>query len=304
MPCIIFTGMKGSEHKLQEIKKYNKKRVIAVHDISCIGRCSLTVALPILSAAGIETSVIPTAVLSTHTGGFKGYTFRDLTDDILPICEHWKTLGLPVDGIYTGYLGSYRQLKIIEELIGDFRDQNTFVLIDPVMGDSGKLYATFNKKFVSGMRKLCRKADMIVPNLTEASMMLDEEYIEKGYNEEYIKNILKKLSFLGPRYTVLSGVSFEDRKNGAASYDREKDEYEFYFSDYIDGFYHGTGDVFASSLLGAFLNGKGLAQSVKIAVDYTTASINLTHSFGSDTRYGVDFELELPKYMAALGKTL
>lgn len=280
----------------------NKNRVIAVHDISCVGRCSLTVALPILSAAGLETSVIPTAVLSTHTGEFSGYTFRDLTDDIEPICEHWRSLGLGARSIYTGYLGSYRQLEIVEKLIADFKESDTFVLVDPVMGDAGKLYSLIDEKFVGGMKKLCSMADMIVPNITEAAMLTDSEYIGHGYSKEYIKELLKKLSLLGPRYSVLSGVSFEKGKNGSAAYDRETGEFSFFFSDHVDGFYYGTGDVFASALLGAILNEKSVLDSIKIAVDFTIGAIRRTYAAGTDKRYGVHFESELPSYIRALGK--
>ncbi|MBR5553480.1 MAG: pyridoxamine kinase [Clostridia bacterium] len=280
----------------------NKNRVIAVHDISCVGRCSLTVALPILSAAGLETSVIPTAVLSTHTGEFSGYTFRDLTDDIEPICEHWRSLGLGARSIYTGYLGSYRQLEIVEKLIADFKESDTFVLVDPVMGDAGKLYSLIDEKFVGGMKKLCSMADMIVPNITEAAMLTDSEYIGHGYSKDYIKELLKKLSLLGPRYSVLSGVSFEKGKNGSAAYDRETGEFSFFFSDHVDGFYYGTGDVFASALLGAILNEKSVSDSIKIAVDFTIGAIRRTYAAGTDKRYGVHFESELPSYIRALGK--
>ena len=280
----------------------NKNRVIAVHDISCVGRCSLTVALPILSAAGLETSVIPTAVLSTHTGEFSGYTFRDLTDDIEPICEHWRSLGIGARSIYTGYLGSYRQLEIVEKLIADFKESDTFVLVDPVMGDAGKLYSLIDEKFVGGMKKLCSMADMIVPNITEAAMLTDSEYIGHGYSKDYIKELLKKLSRLGPRYSVLSGVSFEKGKNGSAAYDRETGEFSFFFSAHVDGFYYGTGDVFASALLGAILNEKSVSDSIKIAVDFTIGAIRRTYAAGTDKRYGVHFESELPSYIRALGK--
>ena len=277
-----------------------QKRALAVHDISCIGKCSLTVALPVLSAAGVETSVLPTAVLSTHTGGFTGYTFRDLTDDILPIMQHWKSLNLRVDAIYTGYLGSFRQLELVGELIGAFRKKNTVVLIDPVMADNGVLYASFTPEFVKGMAALCAKADIIVPNLTEACLMLGEEYRESGYNRAYIENILKKLSALGPEKVVLSGISYAPDKLGSAAYDRGRGEFYEYFGDRIDGYYHGTGDVFASALLGAVMNGKTLPEAAKIAVDFTVGSIRRTHDAGTDVKYGVDFEHELPELIRAI----
>ena len=278
-----------------------QKRVLAVHDISCVGKCSLTVALPIISAAGIETSVLPTAVLSTHTGGFEGYTFRDLTEDIRPISAHWKSLNLQMDAVYTGYLGSFEQLTLVSELIRDFRRPDTVVLVDPVMADNGKLYPLFTMDFVAGMRKLCGIADIIVPNLTEAALMLGEEYRE-SYDRAYIEATLKKLAAIGPRKVVLSGVSFEPDKLGAASYDSATDTISYYFAERVDGYYHGTGDVFGSALLAAVMNGFSLADSIRVAVEYTVGAIRRTKAAGTDIRYGVDFENEIPNLLRLLGK--
>lgn len=278
-----------------------QKRVLAVHDISCVGKCSLTVALPILSAAGIETSVLPTAVLSTHTGGFEGYTFRDLTEDIRPITAHWKALDLKMDAVYTGYLGSFEQLTLVRGLIQDFRGPNTVVLVDPVMADNGKLYPLFTMDFVAGMKTLCGTADIIVPNLTEASLMLGQEYRE-SYDPAYIETMLKKLASIGPRKVVLSGVSFEDGKLGAAAYDSTTDTVSYYFAERVDGYYHGTGDVFGSALLSAVMNGFSLADSIRVAVEYTVGAIRRTKAAGTDIRYGVDFENEIPNLLRMLGK--
>lgn len=278
-----------------------QKRTLAIHDISCVGKCSLTVALPILSAAGLEASVLPTAVLSTHTGGFEGYTFRDLTEDITPIANHWKSLSLHVDAIYTGYLGSFDQLNLVKGLIRDFRGPDTVVLVDPVMADNGKLYPLFTMEFVAGMRELCTVADIIVPNLTEATLMLNEPYSE-NYTKADIEAILKKLSALGPKKVVLSGVSFTPDKLGAAAYNRDTDEISYYFADRIDGYYHGTGDVFGSALLAAVMNEKSLSESIRIAVEFTVGSIRRTWAAGTDIRYGVDFENEIPHLLRLLGK--
>lgn len=278
-----------------------QKRLLAIHDISCVGKCSLTVALPIISAAGIETSVLPTAVLSTHTGGFEGYTFRDLTEDIPPITAHWKSLNLSIDAIYTGYLGSFEQLSLVENIIRDFKKPDTVILVDPVMADNGKLYPAFSTEFVSGMRKLCEKADIIVPNLTEAAFMLGEEYRE-SYDRSYIEELLKKLSALGPKKVVLSGVSLEKGRLGAAAYDRETETVSYFFEEQIDGYYHGTGDVFGSALASAVMNGFSLADSTRIAVEYTVGAIRRTKAAGTDIRYGVDFENEIPHLLRLLGK--
>ncbi len=172
-----------------------QKRIVAIHDISCFGRCSLTVALPIISAFGIETSIIPTAVLSTHTGGFSDFTYRDLTDDILPIVNHWKSLGLNFDAIYTGFLGSFEQIDIIDQVFELLKTPQTLIIVDPVMADNGELYKIFPKDFPKGMKKLCQKADILIPNLTEAALLLDEPYKPGPYTKEYID--VKKLCLQG-----------------------------------------------------------------------------------------------------------
>lgn len=277
-----------------------QKRVAAIHDISCFGKCSLTVALPILSATGVECSALPTAVLSTHTGGFTGFTYRDLTADINPIAEHWKTLDLTFDSIYTGYLGSFEQLEIVSKFFDDFRNENSLILVDPVMADNGVLYQSFPPTFPEGMKKLCAKADVIVPNITEAVLMLKEEYKEGPYTEDYIEGLLKKLADLGPKQVVLTGVYFDDKKLGAATYDKETGVVGYALSDRVEGYYHGTGDVFGSALLGALLNGVTLEDATQIAVDFTVQSISWTKAAGTDIRFGVNFEVNLPSLIKAL----
>ena len=277
-----------------------QKRVAAIHDISCIGKCSLTVALPIISAAGIETSVIPTAVLSTHTGGFTGYTYRDLTEDLLPIMNHWKTLHIGFDALYSGFLGSFEQLKIVSEIFDTFRTDDNLILVDPVMADNGTLYSIFPSDFPKGMAKLCSKAAIIIPNITEAALLLGEEYKEGPYEKSYIEGMLKKLSALGPKKIVLTGVFFDGSELGAASYDAETGNISYAFSKRIEGYYHGTGDIFGSALLAALLNGFTLADSCVIAVDFTCASIQRTHDAGTDVRFGVNFEAGIPKLLEDL----
>ncbi|MGI6537053.1 MAG: pyridoxamine kinase [Caldicoprobacterales bacterium] len=267
-----------------------QKRVAAVHDISCFGRCSLTVALPIISAAGIECAVVPTAVLSTHTGGIDGYTFHDLTDEIMPIVSHWNSLNLEFDAIYTGYLGSFKQLQIVENLFDLLSTEETLRIVDPVMADNGVLYKTFPSDFPRGMRKLCTKADVIIPNITEAVFMLDEPYQEGPYTEEYIESLLKKLSNIGARQIVLTGVYFDEKLLGTATYDRKTNQVDYYFENRIEGYYHGTGDVFGSSLVAALLNGFDLPSAAEEAVRFTVGSIARTKAAGTDIRFGVDFE--------------
>ena len=269
------------------------KRILTIQDISCVGKCSLTVALPIISAFGVETSVLPTAVLSTHTA-FSGFTFRDLTDDLDGIIRLWQKENIGFDALYTGYLGSFKQLDIVSDLFDKFKTKNNFILVDPVMADNGALYKGFDEKFAKAMAKLCSKADIVVPNLTEASFMLGEKYVASGYNENYIKTILKKLCNLGAKKAVLTGVSFENGKLGVYGYDSIKKEYFCYFREHLPQSFHGTGDVFASALCGALTIGKPLDEALKIAVDYTVESINQTISHNDHNWYGVEFEAAFP----------
>lgn len=271
-----------------------QKRIVAIHDISCVGKCSLTAALPIISAAGIETAVIPTAVLSTHTGGFKGYTFRDLTDDILPIVEHWQSEGLDFDAVYTGYLGSFRQIDIVEQVIGIYKKQGALIMVDPAMADNGVLYSSFDASFPKGMMKLCTQADVIVPNITEACMMLEREYQQPPYKKEYIEELLKQLGEKCGRYVVLTGVCFDDLQLGAATYDKVTSSIHYCMTKRIEGMYHGTGDVFASALLAAMLSGKAINCAAQIAVEFTAESIRQTLKIKQSRYYGVNFEAALP----------
>jgi len=277
------------------------KRIAAIHDISGFGKCSLTVVLPILSSAGIETSVIPTAVLSTHTGGFTGFTYRDLTEDIRPFVQHWKSLNLKFDAIYTGFLGSFEQIELMKEVFDTFKSKDTLIMVDPVMADNGKLYSIFSSEFPAGMRSLCEKADLIVPNITEASLLVEEPYCEGPYSKEYIESLIKKLSALGPKKIVLTGVFFDENNLGAATYDRDTDNIEYAFFQRIPGYFHGTGDVFGSALLGALLNGFSLHHATQIAVNFTANSIQRTFEAKTDVRFGVNFEQTIPNFLKELG---
>lgn len=268
------------------------KRIVTVQDISCIGKCSLTVALPIISAMGIETAVIPTAVLSTHTA-FSKFTFRDLSNDIPKIAEHWKEEKFNFDAIYTGYLGSIEQIEMLKKFFKQFKTNNNFIFIDPVMADNGKLYTGFDKKFALEMRDLCKMADIIVPNLTEASYMLEKEYKEE-YSEQEIKNLLIELTNLGPKQAVLTGVSFKDNELGVMAYNKETNNFFSYFREKVPTKYHGTGDVFASTLVGAIVNKNPIEEALKIAVDYVWETINDTYKTNKEDAYGVNFESKIP----------
>ena len=278
------------------------KRVVSVQDISCIGKCSLTVALPIISAAGVETAVLPTAVLSTHTAFEGGFTFRDLTEDLVPIAEHWKKEKFGFDAIYTGYLGSFEQLKIVSKFFDDFKGENTLIIADPAMADNGELYKGFTEKFAKSMACLCAKADVILPNLTEACFMLGKEYIAKGYTKEYIQDTLKELASIGPRYAVLTGMSFDENKLGVMCYDREEDKFFEYYNEKVPVSFHGTGDIFASAFTGAVMNDMSVCDALKVAVDYTLECIKKTMADEYYNWYGVNFEEAIPEYVKLLGK--
>lgn len=266
------------------------KKAVTIQDISCFGKCSLTAALPIISAMGIETAVIPTAVLSTHTGGFTGYTFRDLTDDIPQIAAHWKKLGLSFDAVYTGYLGSKRQVEIISGFFDDFKTDSNIIVVDPVLGDGGKFYAGFDSSFVAEMKKLCSKADYIIPNMTEVSYLLDIPYVQ-SYDEAYVKDVLRGLADIGCKTPIITGVHYGDDRQGAAAYSSETGEFFYSFGENIPHTVHGTGDIFASVFTGAMVLGKSVRRALDIAVNYTLDCIKATLPEIDEMWYGTDFEL-------------
>lgn len=269
------------------------KRVAAIHDISCLGKCSLTVALPIISATGVEVSVIPTAVLSTQTDGFENFTYRDLTSDMIPIANHWKSVGVEFDAFYTGFLGSFDQIKIVSEILDKLKNDNSKIIVDPVMGDNGTLYSVFDKNFAAEMKKLCSKSDIILPNITEACLMLNTEYKEGPFEKTYIEELLHRLSELGPSKIILTGVYFNDTDIGAASFDKVTGKTDYILGHRVDGFYPGTGDVFASIVIAGILNGLDISSAAHIAVDFTVESIERTRNAGTENRLGINFEAGL-----------
>lgn len=267
------------------------KRIVTVQDISCLGKCSLTVALPIISAMGIETSIIPTAVLSTHTL-WEHYVCDDLTDNIPLVAEHWKNEGFRFDAIYTGYLASSKQIDVVYKLFDEFKTENNFIFVDPAMADNGKMYRNFDKSFADKMRVLCAKADIIVPNITEACLLTDTEY-KNDYDNKYISDLLKKLTDLGASKAVITGAHY-DGEYGIMSYDSVNDEYSFYAHQKIDHIFYGTGDVFSSACVGALTQGYSLAEAVEIAGEFVFASISATMKDKDARLYGVNFEQALP----------
>jgi len=272
------------------------KKVLTIQDISCVGQCSLTVALPIISACGIETCPLPSAVLSTHTGGFSGYTFRDLTDDMPLIRDHWIKEGIKFDAIYTGYLGSTKQIDIVKTFFDTCAADNALKIVDPAMADNGKLYYGFDMAFVEQMRSLCAVADYVVPNITEAALLTGEEF-RAEYDEEYVNTLVNKLLALGAKAVILTGVSYSADKTGVLVC--ENGEKKYYEHEKLSRGCHGTGDIYASALVGAMMRGKSAYDAARIAADYTVDCIRTTLEDPSHW-YGARFEPSLKKLIDML----
>ncbi|MBO8450636.1 MAG: pyridoxamine kinase [Spirochaetes bacterium] len=269
------------------------KRLLTIQDISCVGQCSLTVALPVISACGIETAVLPSSVLSTHTAGFSGYTFRDLTGDMPAILGHWKKEQITFDAFYTGYV-SKAQIPLILRIMEETARPGALRIVDPVMADNGKLYAGFDADFPQAMRSLCAGADVILPNLTEAAFLLGEPYAGDSYSAQYIEETVKKLAALGAANVVLTGVSFDPGKLGCAVYDGRTVRY--YFNDRLDASMHGTGDVYASAVAGALCRGWSVYGAAALGADMVVEAMKATLD-DKDHWYGVKFERALPYLM-------
>ena len=276
----------------------NYKKVLTIQDVSCVGQCSLTVALPIISACGMETCILPSAILSTHTGGFKGFTFRDLTDDMPSIQKHWISEGIKFDAIYTGYLGSIKQVAYVKNILDTMGNENSIKIVDPAFADNGKLYSIFNDEYVNAMKTLIPSADVLIPNVSEACFLSNTEYKET-YDEEYINLLFNKLANLGAKTIVLTGVSYTPETTGVAVYENGKVEY--YQHEKISKGCHGTGDVYASAFTGALMNDFSVFDSAKIGADYTLQCIKNT--LGDSTHwYGVKFETAIPYLLKLLNK--
>ena len=273
------------------------KRILTIQDISCLGKCSITIALPVISALGVEAVILPTAVLSTHTM-FDNWTCKDLSDQIEPITAHWKSEDVKFDAIYTGYLGTIEQIDQMKQLFKDFGGEDTLIFVDPAMGDKGKLYPAFDMAYAKKNAELCACADIIVPNITEAAFMTDMEYREE-YDEAYVKEMLGRLNDLGAKVSILTGVSLEEGKTGVMGYERETGEYYLYQNDKVYAAYHGTGDLFSSTVIGEIMKGLDWRDAVRIAADHTAHTIEVTLENPAEPWYGVDFEATMPELIAA-----
>ncbi len=266
----------------------NSKKIVSVQDISCYGQCSLTVALPILSAYGIETAILPSAILSTHTGGFTDFAWVDLTEEMPRIVDHWIREGITFDAIYTGYIGDARQFDMIRDAAKSLMKEGGLLFVDPAMADYGKLYTALGPDIVEGMRNLVRAADVILPNLTEASFLLDVPY-QEFYTEGEIKELLRKLSKMGPELSIVTGVSYEEGRLGAVAYSKSTGKYTEYFTERIPKNYHGTGDIFSSVAIASLLNGASISSALQEACEFVVKSIKSTLPDAAHN-YGAKFE--------------
>lgn len=268
------------------------KRVAAIHDLSCFGRSSLTVVMPLLAKMNIQGCPLPTALLSTH-GAFKGGTYLDLTSQMSPIINHWNSLDLEFDGIYSGFLGSSDQIDIVIDFIDKFKNNETLVVVDPVMGDNGKVYSIIDSGISKRMVDLVSKADIITPNITEASVLLNREY-RSSYTREDLSEILEKLSDLGPKIVVLTSVTFNNSpKKYTAVYSRSTGEVVIDSCDYIPEDFPGTGDAFTTLFLGGLLQGKTLTESLKMSLAFIESSLKTSISIGVDPKEGIILELPI-----------
>ena len=277
------------------------KRILTIQDLSCFGKCSITITLPVLSAMGVETAVLPTMVLSTHTM-FQGYTVKELSDQLVPIARHWKSQDIRFDAVYTGYLGSAQIIGAAEQVIDLLKGEDTLLLIDPVMGDHGSLYAGFDADYPEKCARFCSKGDMIVPNLTEACLLTGTEY-RTEYDAAYIRLLLDRLALLGPRIIVLTGVSFDREKIGFCLFDTSAGEMSVYQTERVDASCHGSGDLFASVSAGALVQGIPIPKAFEIAAEYTARTIRATVKEQEDPRYGAAFEKTLPDLREMLSLT-
>lgn len=280
------------------------KRIAAIHDISGLGKCSLTVALPVISASGVECACIPTALLSTHTGGITGYTFCDLSNELLPIAEHWKREGVGFDGIYSGYLASAEQARTLEGVIDVLADEKTKIIIDPVMADNGEYYSNHGKEMCLAFRRLCARADIITPNITEAALLTDIEYRESSHDREYIDRLFAGLRKYCNGVIAITGVRTESGDIGVVAMDTRTGDQHVSTRPVSPGVFHGTGDIFASAFAALTIRGASLANAMEAAVSLVSESIDRTVRRGTPSILGVDFEGALLNYVNLVDKQL
>ena len=268
-------------------------KILTIQDISCYGQCSITVALPVVSAFGIETAILPSAVLSTHTSGFTDFTVRDLTEDLPEIRKHWEKEGIFFDAIYTGFIASIEQLDYIKDIIDSRLKPGGLVFVDPAMADHGEFYNGFDQEFADKMGELCKLGDYVLPNTTEACYILHKPWKEEFTREEMLE-MANELSAFTKRHVILKGDTHEEGKLGMIVLDKEDSSCEVVYNDKVDYVSHGTGDVFASAYVGSTMIGKSPTQAAKVAGEFTKRAIEKTVG-DEDHKYGVKFEQVIPE---------
>lgn len=274
-------------------------RILVIQDISLSCRISMNVAVPVLSCMGNWVNILPTALLSTHTGkGFEDYTFLDLSSEIPAVLKHWKSLGIKYDGIVIGYLGSVVQIELVKTIIAEFSNEDAIVVLDPVLGDNGELYPDFTEEYIEKMRDLCRFADILIPNMTEACYLTNSIYPEKPYKKSEIESIIYKLHLMNKKNIVLSGIVSNDEKMiGAAVMTSADESIHYTFAMHYSGHFDGTGDLFTSVIAGSIFQQQTLKQAADLAVDYVSKVVKRTIDERIDPLYGVAFEKDLPYLM-------
>lgn len=266
-------------------------RTAAIHDIAGFGRCSLTVIIPVLSSMGIQVCPLPTAILSTHSGGFGEFLFHDFTDSMEEYASHWKDINLNFECIYSGFLGSERQIDIVLNFFNKFKNnEGQLIVVDPVMGDNGKLYKTYTMEMQNKMRLLVKNADIVTPNLTEACFLLDKPYPDKPVDIGEMKTLLRGISEMGPKTVVITGFEDEDGCYSNVAYSTLDDAFWRVKYDYIPVHYPGTGDIYTSVLIGGLLNGDSLPKALDRATQFLSLAVNTTYKHGTPEREGVLLE--------------
>lgn len=276
-----------------------QKKIALINDMSCIGRCSLTAAVPIISACGFNCVPLPTGIFSAQSE-FDGFVCADLTDRMQSFADHWKNIGIRFDAIYTGYLATREQAETVKRFLIDFKKSDTLCIVDPVMGDNGSFYSRIDESFISEMRFLCAMADVITPNVTEAEMIAGIECTQPPYSMEHIKELLIALRNLGTGRIVITGIESEDGQIGCAVYDSYTGKANMFFTPKSEGRFPGAGDVFASSLVSAIMTGKEFTEAVQIAMTFTCGCVEKTALADEPRSFGLQFEPQIEKLIKAV----
>ena len=298
-----YARLEVDKNQAEEEKKMKQPRILVIQDISASCRISMNVAAPILSCLENWVSILPTALLSTHTGkGFEEYTFLDLSAEIPAILNHWRSLEIKFDGIVIGYLGSIEQIKLMESIITQFTTKEALIVLDPVMGDHGKLYPGYTSEHVEAMGNLCQFADVLIPNVTEACLLTGINYPEKPHTKEKIEPIIRKLTDDNKRSVILSGVTGNERQVGAAFVSKESSKVHYTFSEVYPGHFDGVGDLFTSVVAGFLFQKHSLRRANEVAVNYISRVVKRTIEEQIDPLYGIAFEKDLMFLMEELKK--